>query len=328
MKLKKMIVPILMLLALLVIIDRIAMRDDSWNGSLPQKQTGNQDEGSDRNTEDISSVTYFCKEGNIEADFGPESMGLLLGPSAQSFSLPQVRSGSGIRYEKDGLEFSGKGAQAVVIKDGKEIFSDCIAGTVRALGASATGADSRFSFSDEAKTFSFSYPRDFRVVGSDMGLTEMWRQNSTAMGSLLATVVIPRSFQPKTNFSEAVFTVGMSVDPQAVATCTVPSNGEQYAVSGGKGDAPRASRSDKPTAVRINGTAFTKITFSDAAMSNYQDTVSYRTLRDGACYAVEYMIHSTNRAVYDSTQGITEFDRTRIEEIMEGIVRSFSFLKK
>ena len=130
MKLKKIIVPILMLLAVAIIIDRIMARNPSWSAALPDQRVDQNSGEGDQSKEDLSPITYFCKEGMMEVDFGPgaATMAILL-PDGRTLELPQARSGSGIRYEKDGMEFIGKGEQAFVMEKGKTIYSDCTVGT-------------------------------------------------------------------------------------------------------------------------------------------------------------------------------------------------------
>ncbi len=306
--------PILILFAVAVLIDRIAAANPRMTGlSFSSGQGSRGLEGSSAADEApdgaANQVAYFCTEGQIVADFGPESVGLMLA-DGRTFSLPQVRSGSGIRYEKDGIEFVGKGDQAFVAEKGKTIYSNCIAGSVSEGASASKGSAPRYSFVDQSETFSFSYERQFNVVGSEIGLTDQWRQNASSQGSVLAMVVIPKSFQPKTNFSEAVFSIGTSADPAAVASCLKPANGETA----------------DGTAV-IGGLRFSKIRLGDAGAGNFRDIVSYRLVRDGQCYAIEHMIHYLNIGAFDPSQGIAEFDRARVEGALEGMVASFAFLK-
>ena len=132
--------------------------------------------------------------------------------------------------------------------------------------------------------------------------------------------MIPRSFQPKTNFSEATFVVGSSADPKSIELCLRASNGET------PGYNPEVANPVSAGRVTINGVAFSKYNLGDAGAGNYYDTTSYRTMRDGVCYAVEYTIHSTNIGNYDPSQGISEFDRAKVQGILEDIAKSFKFL--
>ncbi len=166
------------------------------------------------------------------------------------------------------------------------------------------------TFIDSSSTFSFVYPKEFSVVSSNFSSADSWMQNSTADGNLLAVLTIPRSYQPNTNFSEAKLTVGKSSKASAVKSCLQMTNGNGISKS----------------TVNINGTTYTKFNYSDAGAGNFYDVTSYRTIRGAECYAVEYTIHSTNIGNYSPDQGITEFDKAKVQNTLETIVQSFKFL--
>jgi hypothetical protein len=123
-------------------------------------------------------------------------------------------------------------------------------------------------------------------------------------------VHIPKSFLPNTNFGEAKFTVGTSVDPDAIKNCLISDNGNMGTTS----------------EVTIGSRKFTKITFSDAGAGNFYDTASYRTVYNNQCYAIEYTIHSSNIQNYSPDQGIKEFDKGKITSVLESISQSFKFI--
>lgn len=322
MKYKNIIVPILFLIVIAIIIDRIVVANPEMMPALSNTMGNSQDidsagSGSDSNED---AVTYFCKEGVLTAEFNnagnSSSLGLTL-PDSRTFILPQAISGSGIRYEAGNMTFIGKGDSAMVQEGGKTIFSNCVAGNI-VTDSGVAGAMPKYIFTDEAQTFAFAYPKAFTLVGDPIGFTTQWRENATTNGDRLVTVVIPKSFMPKTNFSEATFTVGTSADPASMDLCLRASNGEV-----------EASPVANPVSAgnfSINGVKFSKYKLGDAAAGNFYDTTSYRTKRNGLCYAVEYTIHSTNIGNYDPSQGITEFDRAKIQGLLEEIVQSFKFL--
>jgi len=150
------------------------------------------------------------------------------------------------------------------------------------------------TYVDNAKTFSFSYPKIFIATTTPDALVE---------------VDIPRTYMPKTNFSEAKFAVLDSNNSVIVSTCLTATNGETLAGT-----------------VNINGVTFTKMTLGDAGAGNFYDVTSYRTVRNNTCYALESVIHSTNIGNYSPDQGITEFDKTQIQGILDTIAQSFKFL--
>ncbi|MEN9582400.1 MAG: hypothetical protein RL641_354 [Candidatus Parcubacteria bacterium] len=161
------------------------------------------------------------------------------------------------------------------------------------------------TYTDPSNTFSFSYPDELTVKAGDA--TKPWRTNTTVAGKQLASVTIPSSSQPNTNFSEAILSIGSSNNSLAVKNCSTAQNGESA-----KGE------------VMINGLKTAKITLSDAGAGNFYDTTSYRFVHNSQCYSVEYTIHSTNIANY--TAGTkTEFNPQTAVVVLEKMVQSFSF---
>lgn len=176
---------------------------------------------------------------------------------------------------------------------------------------SSTDDSSRTTtYTDPSHMFSFAYPAMFTLSGGEAGYTTDWSVESTSTGLALVKVVIPQSFEPKTNFGDAKFTVGTSADPDAVKNCLV------------------ASASGSPvqeSKVTINGVEYTKIASSGVGAGNLYETTSYRTVHKGQCYAIEYTIHSSNIGNYPTDSGITAFDKTKVQSVLEGIVQSFAF---
>ena len=127
----------------------------------------------------------------------------------------------------------------------------------------------------------------------------------------MAQVAIPQSYQPKTNFGEAKFTVGVSSDPTAITNCL-------------KADAGNAATSSESM---INQQTFRKFVTSDAGAGNLYETTSYRILHDHKCYAIESTIHSTNIYNYSPDQGIKAYNKEKISGLLEAMAKSFIFLK-
>ncbi len=258
-------------------------------------------------------VTYFCDEGSFTATFLDSTLATsrvsIVLPGNQIIVLPQVRSGSGIRYEQGAntpsdVQFVGEGANAFLVQGTKTTYNNCVTATV------SQGVGDMHMFTDAGKLFSFTYPSAVTISGGGVGYGTDWMVNATSSGMLLAKAVLPRTTQPKTNFSGATFTVGTSADPDAVANCLTDSNGQ--------------TGSRKGTVV-MGGVTYTKFQVSDAGAGNYYDTTSYKTVRDNQCYVVEYTIHSTNIGNYSLDQGIKAFDQVSVKKIMEAMVSSFAF---
>jgi hypothetical protein len=171
-------------------------------------------------------------------------------------------------------------------------------------------------YDDPGNRFTFVYPKNLTVTGPVSAKTTMWRQNATTTGNLLATIVVPKSYMPGTNFSETKFTVGVSNDKAELGGSGCPT-GINFAE--GSGDA---------IAVTIHNQTYTKITRSEGAAGNVYQTTSYFTVRGGSCYALEYTIHSTNIANYPASQGIKEFDKAKIETMFDNLIKTFIFTIK
>ncbi len=251
-----------------------------------------------------TTVHYMCTSGTIDAAYSGTNLTLTLSDS-RVLSLTQSLSASGVRYEKDDIVFVSKGNNSFLQENGVTTYDSCVSNTT----APVVTTDGKKVFTDQGKTFRFSYPKELVVSGGELGYTQSWRNNTQTLGLSLAKVTIPRGSYPKTNFSEAWFTVGTSSDAQAIKDCLIPTNGEQATGT-----------------VTINSVTYSKFILGDAGAGNLYDTTSYRTLRNSQCYAIEYTIHSTNLGNYSPDQGIKQFDKVSVTNTLEAIVHSFTFL--
>jgi membrane-bound inhibitor of C-type lysozyme len=254
---------------------------------------------------EVSTSHYSCAQGKIDAVFASSSVMLVL-PDGTMLTLPQAISGSGFRYESGTNVFAGKGSDATLTQNGLVAYGNCLAGTNTDTNSS-TGMK---TFTDTGKNFSFSYPEAFSVTGSNAGYTMDWSSGSTKLGLILAQIQIPKSLQPNTNFDDAKFSVGTSVDATAIKNCLTANSGSPV----------------KTESATINGTVFTKLTYGDAAAGNRYDTTSYRTVRNNQCYAIEYTIHYGNIQNYSPDSGITEFNEAKVQGTLDSVARSFSLL--
>jgi membrane-bound inhibitor of C-type lysozyme len=255
----------------------------------------------------VSTASYLCRDGKtMDASFTATDVTLTLSDT-RAFVLPQVMSGSGVRYEKNGVVFVGKGDNAFLTEQGTETYVDCVVNDSPLTGPSG----STKQFADAGGTFTFTYPDTVTVSGGDLGYTTSWMQNATSTGLVLAKALLSNAIAPKTNFSEATLIVGTSADPSAVATCLTNN--------------PTGGPVQPATTKTINGTTYTVLHSSDAGAGNRYDTTSYRTVRSNQCYVIEYTVHSTAIGNYDPSQGIKEYDPNAVVSVMEGIVQSFRF---
>jgi hypothetical protein len=158
-------------------------------------------------------------------------------------------------------------------------------------------------------SFSFAFPTNFDVASTSRDLAPGWSAPVSTAGMVLAKLVIPKEFEPGTNFSDATFTVGKSADPAAVASCLKTLAGAQAT-----------------TTTYLGEDKFTKLEFTGAGAGNIYETTSYRILRGDSCWAVEYTIHSTNIGNYPPGT-VDEYDEAMVTRALEEVARSFRFLE-
>lgn len=162
--------------------------------------------------------------------------------------------------------------------------------------------------------FAITHPIDF-TADDDYAITPVtdWRlgANGTA-GIKRVTITIPSTFEPQTNFGNAMLTVGDSKDQGAVANCmTVDLSGVPIGTV---------------STTTINGTVFSVYKSSDVGAGQLYETTSYRTVHAGACYAVEYTIHSSQIANYPASYNLQPFDEGKLTDVLGRIVGTFTFL--
>jgi hypothetical protein len=123
------------------------------------------------------------------------------------------------------------------------------------------------------------------------------------------TPVIALTVPGSNDVTAAEIRIGASRAPEEVARCTKPP------------DAVRAVGTGQAT---INGIRFTRFDAGDAAMSHYLDVRSYRTVHDGACYAIDLVVYGTNPEVY-SPPATPPFTREQAFAQMRRVLQGFRF---
>jgi hypothetical protein len=161
--------------------------------------------------------------------------------------------------------------------------------------------------------FSIAYPLDFPTGGGAAVPSADWRVNTPQgeTGILYFSLMIPKAFEPQTNFDDAKLTVGASRNATAVDDCLLADQ------SGGPMQATSTTM--------INGASFTAFHSSGAGAGNLYETTSYRVLRAGQCFAVEYTIHSSQIANYPAEYHLKPLDETKLTDVLDRIVGTFSF---
>jgi membrane-bound inhibitor of C-type lysozyme len=255
----------------------------------------------------ISTANYSCdNNATIKASFTSSSATIDLS-DGRHLVLPQTISADGAQYQQGAVLFVTKGDQGFLQENGTTTYSNCLSGAQ----ATTPVVNGTKTFTDQGKTFTFNYPQEFTLAGGGIGYTEGWKTDSdTTLGLILATVTVPQSYEPKTNFGDAKFVVGTSSDAKAVSSCLTDVSGNGV----------------KKSTATINGVKYAKFVGTDAGAGNRYETTSYRTVQNGQCYAVEYTIHYAAIENFDPSMGITAFDQNKIESALDGIMQSFTFL--
>jgi hypothetical protein len=179
-------------------------------------------------------------------------------------------------------------------------------------GSSAGSA----AYANQNPSFSFSHPSDWGVKkAAPQGQTaSFWSELSQTPGQTFVTVTSPTNFMAGTNFHDARFSIGESTNARALSQCTTPLP---------TANNPQGNGVEKVT---IDGVNFTKLSRTGAGAGNRYETVSYRTVKDNTCYALEYQIHYSPIDFYQGTN-TKQFDQAKVEQMLQNMAGSFRFGK-
>jgi len=254
----------------------------------------------------ILAYNNYQKDSSSGSFTGIFKDDILLG--VYSFDSEGVRSNSQLIFKKIGTNFI-QGFGSVTISGDKQSFDPISAVTYDTKSTFIKSNNCLEKFTDINNVISFEYNSFFKQIEGDNIPSLEWRVDAKEKGILLTSVIIPRTFMPNTNFSNAKFTVGKSSTENAVKSCiTDVTNGS---INGGT--------------ITINRYPFTEFTISDAGVGNLYETTSYRGIVNKDCYAIEYTIHSVNIDNYSPDQNIKEFDKFLIQNNLDKIIKSINF---
>lgn len=258
-------------------------------------------------------VSGFLAYNNYQKDSSSGSFkgtfreGILLGK--YSFSSEGMNSNNQVIFKKVGNSFI-QGFGPVKVTGNTQSFDPISAVTYDTKSTFVKSNNCLEKFTDINNVVSFEFNPFFKQIEGDNNPSLEWRLNSKEKGILLASVIIPRTYMPNTNFSNAKLTIGRSSSVNAINSCKNDvTNG---AIKGGT--------------ITISGYSFTEFILSDAGVGNLYETTSYRGIVDGDCYAVEYIIHSVNIDNYSPDQNIKEFNKLSIKNDLDKIIQSINFL--
>lgn len=167
-------------------------------------------------------------------------------------------------------------------------------------------------FVSEAWRFRIDVPpgwtvrRDFR---SSQLANGTWKSFAPpdSHGQPVLALTVPGSDKIK----DAEIRIGASRAAKEVHGCTTP---------------PPAVRPGSAATRHINGVAFTTFEAADAAMSHRLDVHAYRTVHDGACYAIDLLVFGVNPAVYDPPAA-PPFSDAHAFAAMRGALQSLRFMQ-
>jgi hypothetical protein len=180
-------------------------------------------------------------------------------------------------------------------------------------------------YQNDTYGFEVTYPKDLNPETSFRkyyALSDKWRSQAPEEQQGNAIVAIPvfrvdnpdgvATGKPYPIYFSAEVRVGASSDPQAVADClkTDPGYTEQ-----------------KHETVDLNGTQFERFEFGDAAMMQYVQGVSYRTVHNGTCFAMEQLKAGSTYKDESMTAGIPEEQLDVYYSQAGEMARTFRFTK-
>lgn len=162
--------------------------------------------------------------------------------------------------------------------------------------------------------FLIAYPERAKVseTFSNAHLTSAWSVSTTLPGSaLLEILTYTRSSDTSyPRYYDTLVRLGVSRDQAAVRACTDLGNGE-------------AKGEDRV----IGDTTWKSFTYQDAGMMKYVTATSYRTIHNGACYALEEIIAGSVYREGTSADDVPE-EALRLEaQKLRDITETFRFAR-
>jgi hypothetical protein len=179
------------------------------------------------------------------------------------------------------------------------------------------------TYNDTQRGFAIAYPIDFPDDENYLPPTHMtnWSMimDDDAPGIQDFKLTIPPAFEPQTNFEGATLTVS-ETNAEQLRGYELGCLGD-HAMMGEPYDYPNVATST----LTINNANFTVLNSGNGGAGSFYETTSYRTLRNGECYAIEYTIHSSQIANYPASYNLQPFDKVMVTDVLDRIVGTFKF---
>lgn len=171
--------------------------------------------------------------------------------------------------------------------------------------------------------FEISYPSNLVATTTFQNyyhLNSNWRSdaaldsNGNATGEPIVSIPIYRinnsnngAYVSYPLYYDAELRIGVSSDPKDVEACLLSTNG----IAG--------------STEIINGINFSKFTIEEAGMSQYLEGVSYRTIHNGACYAVEQLKTGSSYRDVPNAKDISDSVLDSYYNQIPDIIKTFKF---
>jgi membrane-bound inhibitor of C-type lysozyme len=306
---------------------------------------------SDESSSSIST-TFTCKdEKSIAAVFSTptasSSVELTLS-DGRTFTLPQTISASGARYANsdETFVFWNKGDTAFITEGIKnlETYTNCVAEKKEVSTIATTTLDEALpktpttvaakpkptttlgtnllTYSNAEYKFQVKFPKSVlpqSYFTTFYQLPSSWRLNASAVNQGKAIVSFPvhRIDQGSLSAKGKTYPLYFVAETRIGAG---PNVKECYAPDAGY-------TNQKITNVTINGIAFKKFDFTDAAMMKYTQGSSYRTIHNNLCYVIEQIKSGSSYRDETMTQGVSESQLQSYYDTAGAIARTFTFIK-
>jgi len=173
------------------------------------------------------------------------------------------------------------------------------------------------TYTNDEYGFEFKYPEELQVKNTFepfYNLGDQWRAevSGDTNGNPVVSIVIYRVENESTypRYFDTELRIGVSSDPQDLATCGNPTGAETAAVT---------------PVEAINGITFNKLIIQDEAMMQYIKGISYRTVHNGTCFAIEQLKTGSNYRDESSPEDITDAELESCYNSISDIIKTFKF---
>ena len=148
-------------------------------------------------------------------------------------------------------------------------------------------------------------------------LSDTWRYSAAgdSGGKPILSIIVYRVENESTypRYFGAELRIGASTDINDVGNCL---NYDQYITS--------SSPTEKEL---INGITFNKLVIQDAATMQYVEVISYRTIYNNTCFAIEQLKAGSNYKDVPSPQDISDYVLNSYYDSIIEIIKTFKFVR-